>query len=971
MRKLILLFLLTLPIFFLAGQVNAVGPTWFGCAKWDATQQPNTQQDKNCKKNNPDSVAWKFVCKKGADDQPACGTPGSGYEKKGECGSQCDPNGSGKLLSYCEWWACQPTTPSNAGPCGADRQSPDLGKDCTTCIANNEPNLTSTIRSFDHTKFDGCSPQQIVNYWCNGGVSQGAIANCNAEKAKCSACSTSGGGGSGGTGGNPPGGSSASQLGVIAGHVVDQNGVALKDINVEVWNDRGAHRPAVTDQDGEFNTSKNFLEASRGYAVRIPRTQPNNKLVTKIETTTADYVWDANNRRNVPLGSESYEFQYFGNNDCAGPDTNPNNTGRCDFKITLTDSTQVIAGIVRDGQGRGVPAVKVWVSDPTSQTGYRGGSFRSATTGTNGSYEVTVSRANYWVRIPGESVAVLDGQTDGESNLRIFQPGSGSRAYESQPAGAGCGRQCNFTVQLLPSPPPVTTVAFRTAENPADLDKANWQDYTADGMIVPFEFKDASPGVKSVFIQYKDSNEKVGCGGNKTYCSLQITLLGAEPKITNCSLGSEGSNAVLTLTGINFGPDKGIVVSQDGQTTLQIKNWKDTNTKDSNLNKIYEVTAVWPNAPAGQTLSVTLTNTLGQAAPGACNSLSQLALGAKVFCRQPFSHKTDNVELILVEADKGGKKVTQQKISIDKDGVIMGLSKKLEEGKKYTLSIKAPKSIRRSVTFIAGDGTTNIPNFALPVGDIFPVEGGDSRINVNDRAELNRQWLISGDTQNRSGDFNQDFRVNSIDYACMRVSMPDSIRGEDTEPVAGVDTPVTIFCGGIGNIQCPAGGTCKLDGDYPDASGKCTDVPVSSPSPSPSPGASPSPSPTPRACGGIGGEKGEFACPIGYVCDYSDVPADTADRQGKCVPRQSPKPTSTTSANFYQCTADTDCVSIRADNCGCQAGGKATAINKQYVSQWEEAHPVRNCVAEVSADPTCLGVIPKCSENQCKLVSSQ
>jgi hypothetical protein len=30
------------------------------------------------------------------------------------------------------------------------------------------------------------------------------------------------------------------------------------------------------------------------------------------------------------------------------------------------------------------------------------------------------------------------------------------------------------------------------------------------------------------------------------------------------------------------------------------------------------------------------------------------------------------------------------------------------------------------------------------------------------------------------------------------------------------------FCGGIAGVTCPQGYTCKLDGGYPDAGGKCT-----------------------------------------------------------------------------------------------------------------------------------------------------
>ena len=34
-------------------------------------------------------------------------------------------------------------------------------------------------------------------------------------------------------------------------------------------------------------------------------------------------------------------------------------------------------------------------------------------------------------------------------------------------------------------------------------------------------------------------------------------------------------------------------------------------------------------------------------------------------------------------------------------------------------------------------------------------------------------------------------------------------------------TATEIFCGGIAGISCPEGYTCQLDGNYPDAGGKC------------------------------------------------------------------------------------------------------------------------------------------------------
>lgn len=666
------------------------------------------------------------------------------------------------------------------GPCDLGNQTPGLTEDCATCIATNEAGTINSIRSA--TGQSGCSNQKVLNFWCNGGVSAEGSASCARRKSNCSACS--------GTGGNP----AATSPGSASCTTGNFDSNLCRSCANSVWAAEGSNW-------GDSNTNKAaWCACARKY-------NPTTKTYPAAEIDRVCAV-----------------------------DKSPAPTAAPTAALTAT-----IQGVVVDDKGKGVKGVKVWVRDEGSATKYRGGPYKSVITGDDGKYSapVTIGPDGYFVRVPNSDAKNADGTpiADGVSNDAFFSvedkntlpPADISdndtkhKSYEFQPfnnVSKGCWNDCNFTVKLRPA---ATTVAFRIAESPADLDKASWQDYTADGMTVPVEFKDGTPGPKFVWVDFKDST------GKTERRNTQITLLGADPTITSCSLSLEGNNAVLNLTGQNFGPTKGTV--KGGETDLQVKAWKD----DS-------VQVVWPNAPTDQALNVDLTSSTGQSGSGTCSPVSQLALGAKVFCRQPFSHKTDNVDLTIAESFEGGASRVKQKVSIDKDGVVQGLSKKLEQDKKYTLSIRAPKSLRRSVTFIAGDGTTNIPNFILPVGDIFPLESGDGRINSYDKAELNRQWLISSDAQNRSADFNQDLRVNSIDYACMRVSMPDSIRGEDPEPVAGVDTPVTIFCGGVDSIQCPTGGTCKLDGDYPNASGKCIGVPApSSPSPSPSPLPSASP----------------------------------------------------------------------------------------------------------------------------------
>lgn len=336
---------------------------------------------------------------------------------------------------------------------------------------------------------------------------------------------------------------------------------------------------------------------------------------------------------------------------------------------------------------------------------------------------------------------------------------------------ANCG-SATYTIKSGTTPS-VTTVAFRVAENPTDFTEAGpngWQLYTSHPMTgVNYEFKDKTPGLKTIFVQFKDSNKNVSCGPDKQYCAAQITLLGAGPEITGCGLTFEGNTTSLNLTGTGFGTTSGKVSS--GTQDLQVGQWNDTN-----------IQAVWPaTIPENQTLNVTVANTFGQTVTGQCSAVAQLALGAKVFCRRPSDHTTDNVEMVLAGAFPEGT-LTRQKVTIDKDGLVQGINQKLEAGKQYRISLKAPFGLRKAAAFTASAGTTNIPNFVLPIGDIFPIDGGDEKINSLDKSELNRQWTIAQAVTNRTGDFNRDTRVNSIDWACMRY---DFNVPNDPEPTTG------------------------------------------------------------------------------------------------------------------------------------------------------------------------------------------
>ncbi|MCL4366006.1 dockerin type I domain-containing protein, partial [Patescibacteria group bacterium] len=364
------------------------------------------------------------------------------------------------------------------------------------------------------------------------------------------------------------------------------------------------------------------------------------------------------------------------------------------------------------------------------------------------------------------------------------------------------GQNCTGTASLTVNAAKVTTKSYRIAENPADLATAAWKDYSADGMVVDYDFK--TSGQKFIFVQFKDSSGKVTTLSDCPKCQARIKVLGEDPKITSCALSFEGNNTIVNLVGRNFGSDKGVVKSNDSD--LPVKQWRDDG-----------IQIVWPNAPTGEGLDLSVINPDGQSGQGQCSALSQVALGAKVMCRAPSSYQTNNVDLQIAGAFEGGK-VVKQKVSIDQEGIIQGFNQKLEEGKQYVLSVKAPKTLRRNVVFTAQNATTNIPDFVLPVGDIFPVGNGDGKINSFDHDALVRQWNISGDATGRSADFNQDGKVNSLDWSCMRSSMLDSAKnGDDPEPVAGlaalskIASPSSSLNSNAGSCECDLGNVVSND----------------------------------------------------------------------------------------------------------------------------------------------------------------
>jgi hypothetical protein len=71
------------------------------------------------------------------------------------------------------------------------------------------------------------------------------------------------------------------------------------------------------------------------------------------------------------------------------------------------------------------------------------------------------------------------------------------------------------------------------------------------------------------------------------------------------------------------------------------------------------------------------------------------------------------------------------------------------------------------------------------------------------------------------------------------------------------------------------------------------------------------------------------------------------------------------------CQADSDCVLVSDDCCGCTGGGKQRALRKKDRAGYERARQARCagtlCAAVMSQDPSCAATSAVCKEDKCTL----
>ena len=349
----------------------------------------------------------------------------------------------------------------------------------------------------------------------------------------------------------------------------------------------------------------------------------------------------------------------------------------------------------------------------------------------------------------------------------------------------------SVTPSVVPSPQGGTK-CYKIAEDLATLNSIPDEEclpYTSHPLVTNITFADPTPGRKFVFVRYYSNS-------NQTSDATAFIDLIADPEITGCSIEFKGNTVGFVVVGDNFGTVKG---------KIQVGNASPVNFQEwSNTRVIATVPTNQFKDPGLQTVPVTVTRSDGLIARGACSNKanSNLSLGAKLFCPQVQPHVISGVDLKIVEATRTGQVVFNQKVTIDETGVVKDKLPLLKENFGYKLAIKVPRGVRQVIEFIGQLGTTNVTDFTvhgkrLALGDIAP-QGGDGAINTLDKGEMNVEWNLVEEDPGRPADLNEDTRVNSVDWACMRydfgkLDAPDPTPGPLSTLRIPLPAPSVIF----------------------------------------------------------------------------------------------------------------------------------------------------------------------------------
>jgi hypothetical protein len=417
--------------------------------------------------------------------------------------------------------------------------------------------------------------------------------------------------------------------------------------------------------------------------------------------------------------------------------------GSLQFTPTIAGSYKVYSNFYINGS----PTIRC--EKPITVTG--SASYTQSTYYSQSSYAGTYSQSTYYTQASYTGGYTQASYTVGYSQASYSGGYTQSTYYSQSSYGGGYTQASYAVVTSRPTPTPQRlTAEYRIAESTVDLANAAWQPYSSNPVSIYHTFATDNFGVKQLCAQFKASD------GTISTPNCELVELIDPPVITGCNLNITGSYVEYEVMGKNFGVQTGTVAGG-----LQITSW--TNEKMVLRNS---------NPPTGTVFTINFEDSNHLKATGQCSAVSQVAVGARLFCPQVKPADIPGVIISIKNLSKPSP-IIKETVMLSKEGVVLGLKTKLEEGAKYVLAIEVPKSIRKTAEFTAVRDTTNVDltkggQVRLPLGDIFPLAGGDGSINSLDKSQLNRDWVISVAGKDRAADLNVDGRVNSFDWACMK-----------------------------------------------------------------------------------------------------------------------------------------------------------------------------------------------------------
>lgn len=293
------------------------------------------------------------------------------------------------------------------------------------------------------------------------------------------------------------------------------------------------------------------------------------------------------------------------------------------------------------------------------------------------------------------------------------------------------------------------------------------------------------PGDKTVHVRFISATGQV----SDEYTRNILYQPGVTISSASCTYSPDGIDTIVTIDGVGFG-------ASQGQSKITANNilinsapisWTDTKVQMKNPGKL-----------TGSAVPIKITTADGKSSTQNCQVIvSSVDFTTRIQCRTPDKAVNDELDIKIFDASSTSTtpipRANNTKPKLDAQGKPQNFQAQLEASKPYVIIVKAPGTLARKLLVPASSNRIIDQTLVLPVGDISG-SGQDSIpdgvVNVLDRNTLGQQWSIGVDVV-RSGDFNKDKRVNSIDYSCMVATQALQNTGSGGGPQDEVFNPAT------------------------------------------------------------------------------------------------------------------------------------------------------------------------------------